>query len=176
MAALLQGVLPRLLEPDFTFDVVVHEGKSDLKKSIPGKLQAWGVPGARVVVLIDQDSNECKKLKRELVALCVKAGVDDALVRIVCRALESWVLGDLHARSLAFAAPAVAKKQLSSKYRSPDRLADPVGEVRALVGGYRKVSGARAVAKHLSLAPGANASHSYNVFLAGLRRLIGEME
>ena len=99
MAALLEGVLPRIVPTSVAYQVVPHEGKSDLKKSLPRKLTAWGVPGARFVVLIDQDSNNCKKLKAELRALCDGTEAEPPLIRIVCRSLESWVIGDLDAVS-----------------------------------------------------------------------------
>jgi hypothetical protein len=174
MEALLEGVLPRVVPQGMDVQIIAHEGKTDLKQSIPRKLRGWGVPGARFVVLIDQDANDCRKLKNDIVRLCREAGREDVLVRIVCRSLESWVLGDLEALGRALARPAIAKKQSVKKLRAPDKLGDPLRELRALVGEYQKVSGARRVAAHLSLEAGTNTSASFRAFLDGLARLVGE--
>ncbi|MDE0079091.1 MAG: hypothetical protein OXO50_16340 [Caldilineaceae bacterium] len=44
MRDLLVGLLPRLY-PNMVFEYLVHEGKSDLDRSIPRKLRAWREPG-----------------------------------------------------------------------------------------------------------------------------------
>ena len=66
MKALLDIVLPRILPPDVDFYTVPHEGKSDLQKSIPHKLKAWNIPDTKFVIVQDQDSNDCRKLKQKL--------------------------------------------------------------------------------------------------------------
>lgn len=66
MEEMLRGFLP-VLFPDWVEGVhwrcIPHEGKSDLEKSIPRKLRAWRQPGARFVVLRDQDSAACETVK-----------------------------------------------------------------------------------------------------------------
>lgn len=169
MKELLAGLLPRLL-PEVPFTLVAHEGRSDLRASIPRKLRGWGNPdGALFVVVHDQDRAECRRLKRELQALCRSAGRDDVLVRIVCRELESWVLGDLAALETALGLKGLARQQNARKFREPDRLAQPEVELRHLVPGYRKVSGARAVGLHLN--PAANRSRSFAAFVTGVTQL-----
>jgi hypothetical protein len=174
MKELLNGVLPRLLPDGLNWLIIEHEGKSDLKLSVPRKIRAWGVPGTRFIVLIDQDSNDCKKLKRDLLRLCAEAGNKGALVRIVCRALESWVLGDLEAAGRALGNQQLARRQLTRKYRDPDKLGDPIREIQSLHPTYQKVAGARAVGRHLRLEPGASRSRSFEAFLSGLKRLLRE--
>lgn len=44
MRDLLVRLLPRLY-PNMVFEFLVHEGKSDLDRSIPRKLRAWREPG-----------------------------------------------------------------------------------------------------------------------------------
>jgi hypothetical protein len=55
------------------------------------------LPDSFFVVLRDQDSGDCLEIKERLMALCGRAGKEDALVRIACRELESFYLGDLKA-------------------------------------------------------------------------------
>ncbi len=169
MRELLEGLLPRLI-PGVAYTLVAHEGRTDLRRSIPRKLRAWatGRP-PHFVIVHDQDAADCRRLKRELVQLCRDAGREDVLVRIVCRELESWVLGDLAALERALGARTLARRQDTRKFRDPDRLARPEQELRRMVPEYRKVSGARAVGPLLAL--DRNRSRSFQVFVAGVRAL-----
>ena len=106
MADLLDGLLPRLF-PALRFQCVPHDGKQDLEKSIPRKLRAWREPGVRFVVARDQDSADCRQVKARLIELCRNGGRSDALVRVVCRELEAWYVGDPEALVQAF--PGVRK-------------------------------------------------------------------
>jgi hypothetical protein len=89
MAALLEGLVPRVL-PGVPFQCIPHEGKADLEKSIPRKLRGWREPDVRFVVIRDQDSADCKDVKRRLAALCKQGNRPDTVVRIACRELEAW--------------------------------------------------------------------------------------
>jgi hypothetical protein len=170
MKGLLEGVLPRALPPSVGVAYVVHEGKQDLRKSIPRKLRAWGDPEARFVILHDQDRVVCEDLKAELVELCRQAGQPDALVRIVCQNLESWVLGDLDALAAAFGDPRIARHKQRAKYQQPDTQPNGLSMLQELAPGYQKVSGARKVGPHLDLS--RIRSHSFQVFLSGLKGML----
>ena len=170
MKAFLEQLLPRVL-PDVEVRLVPHEGKSDLERSIPRKLRAWRTPDTRFVVVRDQDSGDCKAIKRRLGDLCAEGQRPDTLVRIACHELESWFLGELQAVSDAFDAPAVAKLQVSAKYKEPDHLGSPSKELQKLVPSYQKTSGARRVGEHFD--PQRCRSRSFQVFLDGVRRVAG---
>ncbi len=175
MRVLLVCLLPRLAPSGPDVVIVEHEGKTDLKRSLGKKLVAWQGQ-ARFVVLIDQDSSNCKKLKKEIGAICAAAGCERPLIRVVCRSLESWILGDLEAVGVALGKRDLGKQQVKAKFRNPDRLADPIKELRSFVPTYQKVAGARAVGPHLRLDVRANSSISFQHFLTGLTRLFGEVE
>lgn len=166
MAALLEDLVPRVtsIRPL----VVVHDGKSDLRRSLPRKLNAWQSP-AQFVVLHDQDSADCRQLKSAIVSECRATRRPDTVVRIVCRELESWILGDLDAVATAFDAPAVARNANKAKFRDPDSIGAPLQELRRLVPTYQKVGGARAVARHMQ--PDRNRSASFLVFMRTLAQL-----
>lgn len=166
---LLNGILPKVLPKEVSFKIIKHEGKTDLQKSIPRKLRAYQKPGVEFVVLIDQDSNDCRQLKLHLFELCEQGRRTDALIRIVCHELESWFLGDLRAVEEAFGMSGLARRQQETKFRDPDRLANPSEILKSLVPGYQKVSGARSISKYMN--PDVNNSTSFAVFLDGLKRV-----
>ena len=152
--AMLEVLLPRifgaasLLHPRF----VVFEGKQDMHRQLERKLRGYLNPGARLIVLRDQDKDDCRKVKRSLKALCTKAGRPNAIVRIACRELESFYLGDLRAVELGLEVAGVSSKQRKAKYRQPDMLQNPHHELNNLTNHkYQKIAGSRSIAHHLDL-------------------------
>lgn len=166
----LKIILPAIVHDAATYQLIPHEGKHDLEKSIPRKLRAWRSSNARFVIVRDQDSAECHALKRRLGGLCAHAGRSDSLVRIVCPHLESWFLGDLAAVEKAFDRRGFAKRQLNRKFRNPDALANAEQELKKLIPTYQKISGSRAIAPHLSLS--SNQSRSFKNFISGVQALV----
>jgi hypothetical protein len=172
MRQALLGFLPRLLPDEVLFQIIPHEGKSDLERSLPTKLKAWREPGVRFVVIRDNDGGDCVALKHRLAAICAESGRPDSLVRIACQELEAWFLGDLAAVARAMDQPALARKQNTKKYRDPDRLGNAPQEMDRLWPGYRKTDGARRIGRELST--DGNRSKSFQVFVAGLKKLLEE--
>lgn len=166
--ALLEGFLPQWLPHEWRVRYVVFEGKQDLENGLVRRLRGWLTPETRFVVLRDQDAGDCKKVKDRLVRLVKQSG-REALVRIACRELEAWVLGDLNALADAFEVPRLAHLSVKAKYREPDALVRPVEQVRRLIASYQKVDGARRVGPLLD--PERNLSPSFHAFCAGLDRL-----
>ena len=91
----LQVWLPQWLPAAVTPHFIVFQGKQDLEKQMVRRMRHWLMPESRFLVLRDQDSGDCKTVKRTLAAKCAEAGKPDALVRVACRELESflWVTG-----------------------------------------------------------------------------------
>ena len=170
MKALLDVLLPQILPNDITFRCIPHEGKQDLEKSIPRKLRAWQTPNTSFVIVRDKDRADCLKVKKHLVELCQQAGRTDCLVRIACHELESWFLGDLAAIEKAFNIKKLAAQQQNRKYKEPDKLSNASEEIEKLVKGYRKISGAKKIAAHMTIHQ--NYSHSFNCFISGVSGLI----
>ena len=169
MADLLDGFLPRLF-PGLSFQCVPHDGKQDLERSIPRKIRGWREPGVRFVVMRDQDSADCREVKDTLVRLCERSGRHDVLVRVVCRELEAWYVGEPEALVRAFPeAPRNALRELGRRrYRDPDTVVRPSAAIIGLIPGFQKRRGARRMAEHLSR---ANTSRSFQVFVAGVEGL-----
>ena len=171
MRDLLNGLLPRLY-PKLSFLCLAHEGKSDLERSIPRKLRAWREPGVRFVILRDNDGADCILLKRKLLRICQASGRPDALVRIVCQELEAWYLGEPDALADAFEMEQLRSIGRMARFREPDAVQQPSNALRKLVPGFRKVNGARTMARHLSRE--RNRSRSFQVLLSGLDRMYAE--
>ncbi|MAT83559.1 MAG: hypothetical protein CMQ43_13440 [Gammaproteobacteria bacterium] len=161
--------LPRILPDEATFLTVPHQGKSELQKSIPRKLRAWRTPDTKFVILHDQDSADCTELKESLVTLC-EAGGKPALVRIACRELEAWYLGDLHAVDRAYPGSRVARVSRKARYRNPDTIVTPSKELERIVPEFQKVDGARRLATEIVVEDCG--SPSFRAFVDGVLSLV----
>lgn len=167
---LLRGLLPRILPASVSVHYLVFEGKQDLEAQLPRKLRSWRAPDTAFVVLRDQDASDCRAVKRRLADLVAASGRAPVLVRVACRELESWVVGDLRAVAEVFGRPALAELSTKEKYREPDALVRPVEALRQLVPEYQKVDGARRLGPLLD--PVNNTSPSFSAFCQGVRRMI----
>ena len=174
MADLLDGLLPRLF-PELRFQCVPHDGKQDLARSIPRKIRGWREPGVRFVVMQDQNSADCRQVKEKLVQSCRQAGRDDVLVRIVCRELEAWYIGESGALMQTFPnARRNALRELDGRrFRGPDAVVRPADAIANLIPEFQKRLGAKRMAGILSR---ENRSRSYQVFVEGVERLRASMQ
>jgi hypothetical protein len=167
MMRALEGILPRILPEGLDYKLIPHEGKSDLETSIPRKLRAWREPGVEFIVVRDQDAGDCVAVKQHLLTLCVEGGRADTLVRIACRELESWFLGDLVSLGRAFGRD-LAREAGKAKFRDPDALGAPYQEIKRLIPTYQKGLGAERMGTVVALEE--NRSASFRAFVTGVRR------
>jgi len=174
IATVLNEILPKIIPDTVSFICVPHQGKQDLAKSIPTKLKAFKSfsPDTKFIIVHDQDSHDCKKLKAELLGICQNAGQPNAMIRIICHELESWFLGDLAAVEKAYnLKPSfLSQKQNNKKYRNPDQLNSAKQELKKLVQEYYAGTHSKQIAPHLSLTQ--NTSQSFQVFIKGIRQLV----
>ena len=170
MEVVLEGVLPSILPDNVGYTIVKHSGKSNLKKSIPRKIKGWNIPDTYFVIIIDQDSNDCLKLKDEIKSLCPpEHAKNDVLIRIVCHELEAWYFGDLGAVSEAYGLD-LTKLEQKRKYSVPDSIENPKDELKKLIPQHEQISGARKIAPLMDI--NNNRSKSFNVLLDGIRRIL----
>lgn len=168
---LLEGLLPKLVPAGWQVKYIVFEGKQDLEKQMVRKIRGWLAPRSFFVVLRDQDAAACEAVKSTLVEKCREAGRPDAVVRVACRELEAWVLGDLDALAEAFDTTKPKTEPNRRRYRDPDRFVKPVTELRKFVPTYQKRDGARRMGPLLD--PERSSSKSFRAFCDGVRRLVG---
>lgn len=174
MEICLNNIIPKIIPPNITFKVIPHEGKQDLEKSIPRKLRAWNNCEDieyKFIIVRDKDGGDCINIKNNLIELCSTAGRSDSLVRIACNELESWFLGDLIAIEKGMGIRTIVKGH-KKKFRDPDRLTNACEELKKLCGNYPKIQGAKKISPNLDLEN--NLSHSFNVFVSGVERIIQE--
>lgn len=191
--AFLAGLLPRVLPPSVSWTFHVHQGKTDLLAKLPARLRSykeWLREDSRIVVLIDEDREDCHKLKRDLEEQARLAGLATrtsprrdgcfiVLNRIAVEELEAWYFGDTLSLHSEF--PRLPRSLGdSSKYRQPDAIRGGTWEqLERLLqrGGYYrsgilKTDLAARIGRRLD--PGRNTSRSFQVFLKGIVQLASE--
>lgn len=142
----LQAWVPQWLPADVQVHYQVFQGKQDLERSMVKRIRNWLMPDTQFIVMRDQDSGDCKAVKAKLKELCIEAGRPDAVVRVACRELEAFFVGDWAAVAEAFERPALARLAGKATYRNPDALGSPNQELARYVPGYQKRDGARRIA------------------------------
>lgn len=170
--AMLESLLPRMLNQAITPRLIAFQGKQDLEKQMIKRMRGYLNPNARFIVLRDLDSNpDCQQVKVTLLKSCELAGrLKNSVVRIACRELESFYLGDLEAVEQGLSLDKLAKHQGTAKFREPDNLGNPSKELAVLTGNrYQKVSGSRAIGKFLDL--NNERSTSFKNLIQGIRRM-----
>lgn len=174
--ALLETLLPRLLDPAIQPRLIPFEGKQDLEKRMVGKLRGYINPEARFIVMRDQDSApDCTVVKQRLLAKCAEAGrAPVSLVRIACRALETFYLADLAAVEQVLGIRGLSGQQLNAKFRAPDYMEAPDHELGKLTAqAYQKVRDSRLLGHKLDLTN--ERSVSFKNLLGAIRRLEAEL-
>ncbi|MFR2062098.1 MAG: DUF4276 family protein [Alistipes sp.] len=179
MAEVLKVLLPRILPASWVLDenyfIRPHEGKSDLKRSIPKKLKGFAQHKEQTtgfIIIQDQDSNDCRQLKQELVALCKANQAPNIkfLVRIVCHELEAWYLGDMKAIQAVFPRFNPARHLKKSLFRLPDTCQNPKTRLKDIVGDYQQIATAQMIAPYIDIEH--NRSESFRQFVSGIRKFI----
>jgi len=165
----LQAWLPQWLPAGVTPHFIVFQGKQDLEKQMVRRMRHWLKPDSRFLVLRDQDSGDCRAVKATLASKCAEAGRPDALVRVACRELESFFVGDWHAVAEAFDKPALRRLAAKATYRQPDNLGSPSQELARHVLGYQKRDGARRISPLVD--SGRNASRSFHALRTAVQAL-----
>lgn len=169
MKVFLDTLLSQILPSNINFFTIPHEGKSDLKKSLPIKLKAWNIPDSKFIVVQDQDSNDCRELKQELLDLCEECN-REVLVRIACHELEAWYWGDLKAVEQAYGKD-LSKVGRKRTYRIPDDIVSPKRELQKLLPEHQQIEGAKRIAQYIDI--DRNTSVSFHMFIDGVKKMCG---
>ncbi len=88
MREVLNVLLPKLLPDDIGFKLIVHHGKQELEKYLPSRLRQWRTPQTRFVIMPDQNSDDCIKLKQRFKRIKYglikkKISVDQAIISVI---------------------------------------------------------------------------------------------
>lgn len=187
----LLNVVPKIVGQAVSFDVHPFEGKQDLLRKLDGRLKGyshWLPEDWRIVVLIDEDREDCTELKRKLEASAENAGLQTksnsilgqvyvVLNRLAIEELEAWFFGDVQALNQAY--PRIpANLDQKSGFRNPDSIAHGTWEALERVmmkygyhrSGLNKIEAARAISVNMN--PEQNSSRSFSVFREGLIALV----
>ncbi|MEO8361262.1 MAG: DUF4276 family protein [Vicinamibacteria bacterium] len=187
--AFLVRFLPRVLPAEAVVKPIVFQGKLDLLAKLESRLKgykSWLPADYRIVVLVDEDRQDCRKLKTRLENAAAAAGLTTkskraggsfvVLNRIAVEELEAWFLGDPVALHAAYpkVSATLGKK---AKFRDPDAVGGGTWEALEQVlknagyykGGLPKIEVAKTVAPHMDSA--RNSSASFHCFLDGLASL-----
>ncbi len=187
----LEHILKKILSKSITFKIHDFRGKYQLLKKLPYRLQGykqWIPDDWKIVILIDEDREDCLGLKKKLENIAQqvgfitktsqKQGQDfQVLNRIIIEELEAWFFGDINALCQAY--PKISPNLGNKKaYREPDKIQGGTWEALERVlkqagynqGGLEKYKAASNIAPYLN--PQANKSQSFQVFYQGLLTMI----
>jgi hypothetical protein len=171
MKNFLIGILPNVLPAGYYLNsncfIREHQGKHDLRKSIPKKVRAYShlKSPVKVIIIHDQDSSDCKILKADLVNLVKSNSNIPFLVRIACRELEAWYIGDMNALEAIYPVFKASKYTNWSMFRNPDNC-NASDELRKLIPMFQKGVASTEIPKYINLSK--NRSGSFNQLITGI--------
>lgn len=184
----LNEIVPKIVGNEVTFKVHDFRGKHNLIKKLPDRMRGYNSilksqTDWRIVVLIDEDRQDCQELKQTLEEIAIQAGLTtpstsdsfQVLNRIAVEELEAWFFGDIGALKGAYPKIPQTLTQRRS-YRIPDEIKggtfEALERVLSAAGYYSKgfmpkTEVARNIAPFMS--PDINSSKSFQVFRDGLK-------
>lgn len=183
----LAALVPKIIGERGTLDIFKFNGKPALRRKLGERLRAyasWLPSDWRIVVLIDQDQQDCRQLKAELEQKAADAGLRtyrnvahngafQVLTRIAIEELEAWYFGDPDAMRQAF--PHLPDSfERRAAFRNPDSIAGGASEaIEQLLRAHGYFTGGldkRDLAQRMSVTmhPDRNTSPSFRRFRDGL--------
>ena len=189
----LKVILSKILSDDVSCEFHAFQGKQNLLKNLPARLRGykpWIPDDWRIMVLIDEDREDCQELKAKLEGAARAAGFVtkssaapkgsfQVVNRVAIEELEAWFFGDTQALRNAY--PKVSRHlQYQARYRDPDAITGGTYEALERLlkrlnyhrEGLPKTTLAQNIAPHME--PKRNRSKSFQVFVEGLEACVGE--
>jgi len=174
MKLTLKNLLVKIVH-DEPYKLISHNGKMDLQASIPKIVPTLSKNiNAKIVIVQDQDYHDCIDLKTKLLDLSQNAHCS-ILIRIACKELESWFLGDMKAIGKAFPKFKPDKYFNKKKFRNIDDIQKPSMILKKIIPELRKYEIipkrklAESISVHMDLHD--NKSLSFIRFISGLKKL-----
>jgi Domain of unknown function (DUF4276) len=171
-------ILPKLLPQGFSFRVYPHQGKQDLKRALQNTIPTISkIPGSRILITRDQDAANCVEVKDDILATLNNKCSCPFFVRIVCKELESWFLGDLDAVNKAYPRFKPSNYSGRADLRHVDKIVSPNKFLLRIIPEYSKretlpkLEASSKIAPYLDI--GNNKSESFNQTVNAIRQLTG---
>ncbi len=189
--AALSILVPRILKDRAAHRIIEFSGKTKMLAELPSRLRGYRKrlerEDLRILILIDEDREDCRALKTKLEGIAREAGLVTktaagqgpfrVVTRIAVEELEAWYFGD---HAALYAGYDRLPKTLHQKkpYRDPDAIKGGTCEQlhRELVkAGYDfphfpKIAAARIIAERMD--PAVNRSRSFQTFRSGLESFL----
>ena len=188
----LKHLLPKILLKDVSYEFHTFQGRDEMLKELPKRLKGeqWIPNDWRIVVLIDEDREDCHQLKEKLETAAHEAGFVtksrasqsenfQVVNRLAIEELEAWFFGDIVALHAAY--PRISENlQSKARYRNPDAIRGGTYEALEHLllqknyyrGRIPKSTVAQNIARHME--PDRNKSRSFQVFVEGLKACVGK--
>ena len=182
--AALEVLVPRVTSSVCTHRIQEFRGKQDMLKRLQGRFRGyakWDFDHS-VVVIIDQDRDDCSLAKSKIEKIARNCGLllpnspknpKRLAIRIAMTELEAWFLGDPSAIHKAF--PKIREKNIKIK-GAVDEVPNPAKQLERLLQrhsyyrtGMPKVQVARLIAEHMD--PYGNQSPSFQLLIRTLSEL-----
>ncbi len=170
-------IIPKIISDGVSFRVYPHQGKQDLEKAIKDTVPPISnIPGSRILITRDQDTGDCKEVKQiieEKIGLRCNCRY---MIRIACKELEAWYLGDLNAIRKAFPRFRPDQYVHKSDFRNVDNITNPDKYLLRIIPEFKKRSSlpklqvSEAIAPHLDIRK--NMSKSFNHTVQAISSLI----
>ncbi len=181
MQLFLNDLLPFILPEGYVVNQSVfirpHEGKSDLRLAL-GRwvpiIRNWH-ESAAIIVVHDQDAADCAEVKTTLRQICEERGGCPILIRIACRELENWYLGDLDALYGVYPTFNIAQIRNNTRYRIPDNTYG-AAECKRLVPEFNKTEAAQEIMLYMMDRLANNRSESFRQTVSGIQRFLDSEE
>lgn len=170
-------LLPKILPEGVNFRVYPHQGKKDLENALKKSLPSISrIPGSKILITHDQDSSKCKDIKDHLNKIINGNCLCDYRIRIVCKELESWFLGDLEAVSKAYPRFKPEQYRAKSELKNVDEITNPNLFLLRIIPEYTgrvtlpKLETSDSIAPFLD--PGSNKSISFKNTISAIKLLV----
>jgi len=186
MEVALREIMPNILQGRARYKLINMGSKGKLIKGLPARLRGYrrrinNGENLKVIVLVDKDNDDCRRLKQKMETLAHEAGLTtkasanghgdfQVVTRIAIEELESWFIGDTNALKKTF--NSLRGANFPKSFRNPDnggtwkrlhRFLKRNGIYRK---SYPKIEAARKIAKHMD--PQHNRSPSFQSFIKGI--------
>ncbi len=176
MKTFLEGIIDKIIQSENwklneNIFIRAFEGKSHLQKEICNKAKVYKNfhEPVTMVIIHDQDSSDCRILKTKIEKLILPSGFHNYKIRIVCRELENWYLGDFDA--LEKVIPEIKAKNLRNKsiYRNPE-IPNGKDELKKIKSDYGAIGFANEISRYINI--DNNRASSFNHTIGILQNIL----